>query len=194
MDAEYAGEPRAYSPGPSFSFDQLAEALGSELSRPSPDAVPQVAPSNVTSLPRARSAQTWILSAAAALLVIVGAGVAFATLGSSGDEPDTVAAVELDALIDQGAASAELVGDGDTFSLVVDVAGVDPGDGYLELWLIDPEISQLISLGPIQDDGVYELPAGLDPVDFPLVDVSVETFDGDPSHGGDSVFRGQLEI
>lgn len=197
-DTEQLMDPGADQESSPVSFEAIAAALGDELSvppsAPSPDAIPQAAADNVVSLPRSRSGQTWILSAAAALLVVVGAGVVLTSLG--GNDPATVAEVELAALTEVGTASAELVdGDGDSdFSLVVDVAGVDPGDGYLELWLIDTEVTQLISLGPIQDDGIYELPAGLDPADFPVVDVSVETFDGDPSHGGASVFRGQLEL
>ncbi|MEM9615468.1 MAG: anti-sigma factor [Actinomycetota bacterium] len=192
MESEYYGEPRSFDPGSPASFDAIAEVLGSELSSPSPEPILQAEATNVVHLPRSRKVQTWFLSAAAVLVAVVGAGAVLTMLAS--DEPESVSTVELAALTDLGAASAELVDGGNEFSLVVDVDGVDPGDGYLELWLIDSEITQLISLGPIQDDGVYELPAGLDPADFPVVDVSVENFDGDPSHGGASVFRGQLEL
>ena len=37
-----------------------------------------------------------------------------------------------------------------------------------------------------------ELPADLDLAEFPLVDVSVEPLDGNPTHSGDSVARGEL--
>jgi hypothetical protein len=55
-------------------------------------------------------------------------------------------------------------------------------------------VSKLVSLGPLRRDGVYDLPAGLDPAAFPIVDVSVEPIDGDPAHSGDSVLRGELEV
>ena len=58
--------------------------------------------------------------------------------------------------------------------------------------MINPDVTQLVSLGPLRSDGFYELPAGIDPVSFPIVDVSVEPIDGVPTHSGNSVLRGQL--
>ena len=72
--------------------------------------------------------------------------------------------------------------------------GLDPDDGYLELWLIDPTVTRLVSLGPLRTDGIYDIPAGVDPAAFPIVDVSVEPVDGDPTHSGDSVLRGELTL
>ena len=40
---------------------------------------------------------------------------------------------------------------------------VDADDGFLEVWLIDPAVERLVSLGPLRSDGRYDLPAGLDP-------------------------------
>jgi hypothetical protein len=74
----------------------------------------------------------------------------------------------------------------------VETTGLDPGDGFLEVWVIDAEVTKLVSLGPSRPDGTYDLPPGLDPEDFPVVDVSVEPLDGDPAHSGDSVLRGEL--
>jgi hypothetical protein len=51
-----------------------------------------------------------------------------------------------------------------------------------------------VSLGPLRPDGSYDLPPGLDPEQFPIVDVSVEPLDGDPAHSGDSRLRGQLRF
>ncbi|HRE00630.1 MAG TPA: anti-sigma factor, partial [Ilumatobacteraceae bacterium] len=76
--------------------------------------------------------------------------------------------------------------------LQLSTSGLDPGDGFLEVWVIDPEVTQLVSLGPLRNDGIYELPPGLDPAAFPIVDVSVEPIDGVPTHSGASVLRGQL--
>jgi anti-sigma-K factor RskA len=69
---------------------------------------------------------------------------------------------------------------------------LDAGDGFLEVWVISPDVTQLVSLGPLRNDGVYDLPSGLDPAAFPIVDVSVEPIDGDPTHSGASVLRGEL--
>jgi hypothetical protein len=38
-----------------------------------------------------------------------------------------------------------------------------------------------------------ELPDGLDLAEYPLLDVSVEPLDGDPTHSGVSVARGDLD-
>ncbi len=106
----------------------------------------------------------------------------------------TVASSDLDALTATGSATAELLDSDGEFVLDVAIEGVSPGDGYLEVWLIDPEITQLVSLGPVRSDGRYVLPEGLDPAELPVVDVSVEPFDGSPAHSGNSVFRGTLDL
>jgi len=60
--------------------------------------------------------------------------------------------------------------------------------------MIDTDVTRLVSLGPVRADGTYDLPPGLDPAQFPVVDVSVEPLDGDPTHSGDSVLRGELAL
>lgn len=74
----------------------------------------------------------------------------------------------------------------------------DPGEDFLEAWLIDPVTGAMVSLGPVptREPGaaVVELsvPRGLDVAVFTLVDVSAEPLDGDPTHSGDSRWRGRL--
>jgi hypothetical protein len=133
----------------------------------------------------------WLLGAAAAIMLVV-AGVVVATSG--GDGGTVVAQAPLDPLGATGSGRAELLDDGGTLSLHVETSDLDAGDGFLELWVIDPSVSRLVSLGPLRPDGTYELPAGLDLREFPIVDVSVEPIDGDPTHSGNSVLRGQLEV
>jgi hypothetical protein len=41
---------------------------------------------------------------------------------------------------------------------------------------------------------VFVLPENLDVGEFPVVDVSNEPIDGDPTHSGDSIVRGVLEV
>lgn len=133
-----------------------------------------------------------VAAVAAALLVAILVGSLLVITNRGG--PDVVAVATLDQLGTQGSGSVELVDDGGRLRLRVDTADLDPGDGFLELWVIDPDVSQLVSLGPLRSDGIHELPAGLDPADFPIVDISVEPLDGDPTHSGDSVLRGQLDL
>lgn len=66
-------------------------------------------------------------------------------------------------------------------------------DGYYELWIRDPDTDGVLSLGVVVGDGRFALPGTFDPADFPIVDVSVEAIDGDPTHSGRSVWRGRLD-
>jgi hypothetical protein len=140
---------------------------------------------------RQSRALPWVMGAAAAVLVLaIGAWLMRST-----DEGTTVlASSTLDQLQDTGTGTAELVDRDGSLQLHLDTADLDPGDGFLEVWVIDPEVSQLVSLGPLRDDGIYDLPAGLDPEAFPIVDISAEPLDGDPTHSGDSLLRGQLQF
>jgi anti-sigma-K factor RskA len=131
--------------------------------------------------------------AAAAAAAVVAVAVTTLSLGDDG-EPEVLASTTLERLGPAGSGSVELLDDGGHLRLRVDTADLDAGDGFLELWVIDTEVQRLVSLGPLRDDGLYDLPDGLDPAAFPIVDVSVEPIDGDPTHSGASVLRGQLEV
>ncbi len=111
----------------------------------------------------------------------------------SADEVAMVAEVQLATLAGGGTGSAELVEHDGHLELHVHTAGLEAGDGYLELWMIDPTVSKLVSLGPLRDDEVYVLPSGVDPAEYPIVDVSAEPVDGNPAHSGASLLRGELE-
>ena len=145
----------------------------------------------VTPLRPSRRPVPWILGAVAAVLALV---VGVAVLANRPANTDVVASVALDPLGEApfGSGKAKLIDDGGQYRLKVDTVDLDPGDGFLEVWVIDTEVSKLVSLGPMRPDGTYDLPSGLDPEQFPVVDVSVEPLDGDPAHSGDSVLRGQL--
>ena len=148
-------------------------------------------PAPVAALPQRPARRLgWVLGAAAAAAVVVGVLL----VNVDDDEPEVVASTDLELLGDAGSGRAELVEEDGVYRLRVDTAGLDAGDGFLEVWVIDPDISQLVSLGPLRPDGLYDLPPGLDPQDFPIVDVSVEPLDGDPTHSGDSLLRGQLRF
>lgn len=172
--------PTEVPPGPSFEPASPPPAQ--------PSSAP--APATVTDL-SSRRRLPWIIGAVAAAVVLVVGVVAFLRPSPS-SEPTVLASVSLDRLGDAGSGTAKLVDADGELRLRVDTADLDPGDGFLEVWMIDTEVSKLVSLGPARPDGTYDLPPGLDPKQFPVVDVSVEHFDGDPTHSGDSVLRGQL--
>jgi anti-sigma-K factor RskA len=140
------------------------------------------------------SRRRWIVGAALAAAAAALIAVTVAVIRGDDDPTRVVAAVELEPLGTSGSGRAELVDRDGVLQLQLQTEGLDPGDGYLELWLIDPTVTRLVSLGPLRDDGVYDVPANVDPAEFPIVDVSVEPIDGDPTHGGDSVLRGEFPL
>jgi anti-sigma-K factor RskA len=141
---------------------------------------------------RSATLAPWLAAAAVVALL---AGITGWWIGRSDTPSGTpVASADLEALTAEGSATAELVDRDGELVLEVAIDGVSAGDGYLEVWLVDPGITQLVSLGPVRSDGRYILPEGLNPAEVPVVDVSVEPFDGSPAHSGNSLFRGSLDL
>jgi anti-sigma-K factor RskA len=138
-----------------------------------------------------------LLAAAASLVVGVGIGAGAVALGTGDDDGLAVAAAALDPLADSGASGQARVVERDDGSraleLTLDAAPLD--EGYYEVWLLDEAVARLVPVGVVQGGGdtTLELPPGLDLGEYPVVDVSVEPLDGDPSHSGESVVRGVLE-
>ncbi|SDC35502.1 Anti-sigma-K factor rskA [Geodermatophilus telluris] len=139
-----------------------------------------------------------LLAAAAALVagLAIGAGaVALRGGDDAGGSGVPVAAATLDPLAESDASGrAEVVERADgTLVLEVDLAAGAPAEGYYEAWLLTESVSGLIPLGVVRTGSEqFELPAGLDLGEYPVVDVSIEQLDGDPTHSGVSVARGQL--
>ncbi|CAM5785867.1 anti-sigma factor [Cellulomonas persica] len=163
-----------------------AGAVGTDSSEQGADVVP---------LTRRRTPWAWVAGAAAAGLVIGGAGVGWVA-SRDDDRAEVVASAALEPLPGwdaEGTARVEVQRDGERV-LVVDVADGHADDGFREVWLLRPDVSGLVSLGTLTgDSGRFDLPPGLDLDDFSVVDVSLEPFDGDPAHSGDSIVRGPLE-
>lgn len=147
---------------------------------------------------RRGSRAPWIAAAAAAGVVVGGAGGAW-FVGRTADVPGplpVVAQASLDPLPGwsaEGAAHVEVADDG-TRELVLTVDGGD-AEGFREVWLIDRDVTKLVSLGVLEGgSGRFVLPADLDLGEYPVVDVSDEPFDGDPAHSSDSIVRGVLDV
>lgn len=137
-----------------------------------------------------------LLAAAAALVVGLGVGAGAVALANRGDDGVPVAATVLDPLDGSDASGrAEVVERADgTRVLQVELTAGAPAEGYYEAWLLDESVSGLIPLGVVRaGTEEFELPAGLDLGEYPVVDVSVEPLDGDPAHSGVSVARGLLD-
>lgn len=186
---------RAAGPEPAELVDppeHVWDAIAAELALPAH--VRPGAPTP-TAEPRRRVAPGWLAAAAAAGIVVGGLGVGW--WDTRTPAPTVVEAAALDALPDwpgaTGTAVVEQAADG-TRELVVTLSGAGTDSGFREVWLIDTEVSRLISLGMLHGDhGVFPLPADLDLAAYPVVDISEEPFDGNPGHSGDSIVRGALQ-
>jgi hypothetical protein len=143
--------------------------------------------------PTHRRPLVWLGVAAALLLVAATA----ALLSRDGDDSDVVASADLEQLVETGTAAATVVRlDDGSYRLDLEIDAVEADDGFLELWLLGPgdtsDDLRMISLGVVNESGSYPVPAGIELSAFPVVDISVEPFDGDPSHSGNSLLRGEL--
>jgi hypothetical protein len=200
--------PQLAAPGapvapPPAVWEAIAAATGVSAT-PRPDAVPAPAAVAEAGAPPAqdadvlpfRSRRRPLLLVAAALVAgaVVGAGAV--AVVQSGDDGEPVTAVALDPLADNDASGRAEVVVRDDGSRVVEVELDAPAldDEYYEIWLIDRDVVGMVPLGVVAPGTqTVELPAELDLAEFPLVDVSVEPLDGDPTHSGVSVARGELD-
>ena len=154
----------------------------------------EVAPGSTATVHRLRRRGPRLALAAAAVVVLVGAAAGAILLADrDGDDAPPLAVATLEPLVEGiDGGSAALV-DEDGLRLELKTTDLDAGDGFLELWLLDPQITQLVSLGEYRGPGTYPVPDGVDPDLVPVVDISVEPRDGDPAHSGNSLVRGALE-
>jgi len=137
-----------------------------------------------------------LLAVAAAVLVVVALGAVLFNRASGGGT-ELVASADLDLLAGGGSGAAELIRTDDGVRLRVDLSGLTPAEAadFYELWLLAPDGSNPQALTRFdQSDGVVEvvLPDDLSTTEFPVVDISGELDDGDESHSGKSILRGQL--
>nr|WP_237740448.1 anti-sigma factor [Kocuria sp. UCD-OTCP] len=135
-------------------------------------------------------------AAAAAALLVGGVSVWGAQRLGLEPDPTVLATAELEPLAGytaRGSAEVDERPDG-TRQLVVRTDPADV-DGFKEVWLLAPDAQRMVSLGVMAgDEAVFVLPENLDVGEFPVVDVSNEPIDGDPTHSGDSIVRGVLEV
>ena len=62
------------------------------------------------------------------------------------------------------------------------------------MWLINVDGTRMVALGVLAagDAGEFPVPRGLLDEGYRIVDISVEPEDGDPTHSGVSLARGEL--
>jgi len=193
VSAELGLDP-AVRPGgreaPAFAPEAVAPVVGR------PVATEPVTTPAPTPLRRPRPGVRWPAVAAAAVVGVAAGGGAVRWWDERTPGPSVLEQASLAALPAwpeaSGEATVERDADG-TRRLVLSLAGATGPSGYHEVWLIDRDVTKLVSLGVLHgDSGSFVLPDGLDLAEYPVVDVSEEPFDGDPAHSGDSIVRGIL--
>ncbi len=155
-----------------------------------------------TPAPRPRR---WLLVAAAAAIGVL-AGVVGGVLGGRllwpapvQPAPEVVlASTRLDTLdtgVQEGTATLVQTAGG-AIELRVATAPVTPGNGYVEVWLINTDGKRMVSVGVLANgtSGTFPVARGLIDAGYLIVDISREGLDDKPQHSGDSVVRGQLSL
>ncbi|MDR7251868.1 hypothetical protein J2X46_000840 [Nocardioides sp. BE266] len=191
-DLAAAGEPLTPAPA-GVRARVLAEARRSEQ----PPAAAPVVP--IAAAERRRSGvPLWLAGAAAAVTLV--AGVVGGRLSVDDPAPPVdrgtvVAAADLTALdSDAPRGEASAVRSKDTVTLRVAARELGDEDGFHEVWLINVDGSRMVALGVLAegDTGEFDVPLGLIDEGYRIVDISVEPDDGDPTHSGVSLARGEL--
>jgi hypothetical protein len=147
---------------------------------------------------RVRRLATWPTRIAAGFIgLVVGAGGVFAwqTVWPRTEQIAFTKLLPLPDKVGSGTAALDRTNRGGDV-LTVDVSKVKSSTaGFLEVWLLAPDAKKMVSLGNLLGNTTtFTLPAGLDVADYPVVDVSVEPYDGNPLHSGNSIVRGQLNV
>ncbi|MCQ2000497.1 anti-sigma factor [Arthrobacter zhaoxinii] len=159
------------------------------------DQAPSPVPLEAARKRRERRRLPQILGAAAAAVVLAAAGT-WGVARILSDRTEVIAAVDLaplPAYSETGRAEVDERADGGR-ELVVTASGSD-AQGFREVWLIAPDVERMVSLGTMEGtEGRFTIPANLDLDEYPIVDISDEPFDGNPTHSGDSILRGVLDL
>ena len=178
-------------------------AISSELGldATAPDAGVETGPAPVLDLGAARTrrrSRVWLVATAAAVAGVLAGVVATAGIVSSESTGEVVATAALAPIDDSGVSgTATVLRDGDAKVLKVEVPDLPAQpDAYYEVWMATPDTSTMVAIGTLNpgETGRFTLPAGMDAGAFPVVDVSVEHFDGDAGHSATSVARGTLGV
>jgi hypothetical protein len=152
---------------------------------------------SITSAPSRRRTRPWLLAGAAAVVGVLLGAVVTTGLQTATTSPELVASADLAPIAESGFSGTAVVEqrpDGAVLTVSVPDLPAVP-DGYYEVWMASPDTTTMVAIGTLSpgQEGTFALPAGMEVGTFPVVDVSVEHFDGDAGHSAVSVVRGQLQ-
>lgn len=148
-----------------------------------------------------------VLAAAAAVAVVLGAGVGLSTVLDSDDgEPVAAGVVEFDGRLvapagGEGAlAVVRMIGEGRVVALETDELAILPAGEYYELWFVGPGDSEdspnRISAGTFHPDPEgrtdVTFQVAVDPAKYPTMSITSEPGDGDPARTGPEVLRATI--
>jgi len=185
-------------PVPVRAPDHVWQAIQAELDEESTSTAPTL--DSRRRHRQARQQAGWFSTAKLLGAAAVGAGVMWIAVSLFGQDDASpsgpvVATADLEA-VDSSVqpASAEIVERDGRRVLRVDTNSLpEVEDGYLQVWLLEDDAAGMVTVGALSRDGEeFELPEGLSTTTFTTVDVSVEHYDGDPAHSGESLWRGSI--
>jgi hypothetical protein len=178
-----------------------SEDAGRTLVEPAPvpdrERAPVAAPVVVDAAAPRRRVMSRIWALAASLVLVAGVGMGVWAVNQRAAVTE-IAEATLSPFPDhegaEGTAVVEEMPDG-TKAVRVQLNADAAPDTFQEVWLITADASALVSLGMLDSrDQTFAIPADVDLQDYVLVDVSQEPVDGDPTHSGDSIVRGELSF
>ncbi len=145
---------------------------------------------------RGGSRRTGFLVAASVAGLLLGVGGTLGWQYVDEDGGDVVASATLAALPDRvGTGTAEVVDTEAGRELAMTLDMPIPSDAFLQVWLLSPDTERMVPVGVIAGStGHWTLPPDVTLADYPLVDVSIEPYDGDPGHSTNSAVRGALDL
>lgn len=149
------------------------------------------------SQPRSRRGRLWLVGSVAAAAGLVVGALGVNSLQQEPAPAEVVARADLGPMSPSGLSGTALIERGETGNiLVVNVPDLPEFDGYYEVWMASADAATMVSVGTLipGTQTALQLPAGLDPTAFPVVDVSEEHFDGIAEHSTLSVVRGLLQV
>jgi Anti-sigma-K factor rskA len=152
---------------------------------------------------RDRARRNWLPIGAAAAVGLVIGGVVTGAVTMNRSQPSDVnimATADLTPLPDSpapavGSGKATIETVAGRAKLTLDTDGLARAQGFYEVWLLDPKTMGLVAIGtvgPGQQQAEFPIPEGVTMDQYPVVDVSDEPLDGDPTHSTVSVLRGQF--
>lgn len=170
---------------------RIVAAISEAAQRGAGDAPSPDAPAIDLASARNRRLRTWLLPAAAAVVIVAGAALAARV---TGDDAVTFAAeLESTDLAPDISGEATLTRTSSGWKVELDAPGLERLDGgdFYEAWLADGD-GVIVSIGTFNEGDEVVLWAGVAPSEFSLLTVTQETSDGDATSSGRRVLAGAI--